>query len=266
MRTGGYFWGALLVLVGVLLLLSNFGLLASDSWNYLWPLLLIILGVWALFAPRRRSRRGVVAGRSVAVPLGAALRASLHLRHGAGRLQVQAGANPGELVSGTAAGGANVTFRTEGDLLQAEVLGTGEPQSFPARWEGRGYDWSLNLSDAVPLTLRVETGASETRLDLSALQVTHLELRTGASSTEVVLPAHAGSTRAHVQSGAASVRIRVPEGVGASIKVGSGLAAVNVDTTRFPRVGEEYRSLDYGTAASSVDLQVDTGVGAVSIS
>ena len=51
--SGGWFWGAALVVVGLYFLLSNLGLLNGIPGNVLWPVLVILLGVSMLF---RRSR------------------------------------------------------------------------------------------------------------------------------------------------------------------------------------------------------------------
>jgi predicted membrane protein len=126
-------------------------------------------------------------------------------------------------------------------------------------------DWDFNLNPSVPLILRLETGASESRLSLTDLQVRELHLKTGASSTTIDLPASAGFTRVTVESGAASVKIRVPQSVAAAIQVKSALAGIRVDTSRFPRAGAGYASTDYAEAANKVDIYVETGVGSVEI-
>jgi predicted membrane protein len=121
------------------------------------------------------------------------------------------------------------------------------------------------LNTAVPLTLALETGASESRLLLTDLQVRELSVSTGASSTIVDLPARAGMTRVRVESGAASVKLRVPAGVAASISIRSALAGIRVDTSRFPKAGDSYRSADYDSAANRVEISVETGVGSIEI-
>ncbi|NLT42800.1 MAG: hypothetical protein GXX93_09015, partial [Anaerolineae bacterium] len=56
MRRNGILFGALLVLLGLLLLLSNLGVIAVDVWSLLWPLALIAIGgslLWAVLAGPR---------------------------------------------------------------------------------------------------------------------------------------------------------------------------------------------------------------------
>lgn len=53
-------WGAVLVAVGVIVLLSDLGVLPEATLDVLWPLLLIALGVWLLFQGRPAKREDVV--------------------------------------------------------------------------------------------------------------------------------------------------------------------------------------------------------------
>jgi hypothetical protein len=121
------------------------------------------------------------------------------------------------------------------------------------------------LSEAVPLTLRVESGASEAQLDLTSLRVSELRVGTGASATEIRLPSAAGTTKVRIDAGAASVKLWVPQGVGARIRAESGLSEIKVDRTRFPRQGIYHQSADYETAANKVDVTVQMGVGSVEV-
>lgn len=54
MRDPSIFWGAVLVVLGVLFLLANTGVLDQVNWDYVWPVALIALGVWLV---ARRYRR-----------------------------------------------------------------------------------------------------------------------------------------------------------------------------------------------------------------
>jgi hypothetical protein len=131
-------------------------------------------------------------------------------------------------------------------------------------WAGM-LDWDFTVNPSIPLTLRLETGASETRLSLADVQVRDLKVQTGASSTVIELPARAGYTRLTVEAGAASVKIRVPPEVAAAIQAKSALAGINVDKVRFPHGGGGWRSPNYDAAANKVEIFVETGVGSIDI-
>ncbi len=52
MRHGGYFIAVILIVIGVIFLLGNF--FAWLSWKYLWPLILIAIGLLIIFGRRRK--------------------------------------------------------------------------------------------------------------------------------------------------------------------------------------------------------------------
>ena len=47
------FWGLLLVLLGVLMLMEQFGVIRGDMWDYFWPLALIALGISMVFRHKK---------------------------------------------------------------------------------------------------------------------------------------------------------------------------------------------------------------------
>ncbi|MBN1811695.1 MAG: hypothetical protein JXA14_07660 [Anaerolineae bacterium] len=264
MRRGTIFWGAIIILLGILLLINSF--IEIDIGKFFWPSLLIALGLWVLWgvftAPRTFETE------EATIPLEGATQARIRMRHGAGRLRVGGGAGPDELLSGSFGGGLEQQAKLAGDTLDVEmkVRVSAAHFAFPWMWGPRStLDWTVSLNEEIPLSLDLETGASDTRLDLSDLRVTDLRVQTGASSSEITLPASAGHTKATISSGAASVRVRVPEGVAARVKVSGGMADIRVDKSRFPRAGDVYQSEDYDAAENKVDIAIDTGVGSVSV-
>jgi len=140
--------------------------------------------------------------------------------------------------------------------------------SYLGTW-GRGQrgllDWNFTIARDIPVDLILETGANDARADLTDLAVRDLRLKTGASSTVIDLPAHAGLTRVSVESGAASVKLRVPADVAARIKVSSALAGVNVNAARFPKSGDFFCSADWERASNKVEIAVETGVGSIEV-
>ena len=46
-RNSGAFWGGgILILIGLYFLLANLGLLDWLKWDYVWPIVLIAIGLW----------------------------------------------------------------------------------------------------------------------------------------------------------------------------------------------------------------------------
>ncbi len=79
------------------------------------------------------------------------------------------------------------------------------------------------------------------------------------------MPAQAGLTRARIESGAASVKVRIPDGVAARIYGQMGLGTLDVDSHRFPSRAGVYESSDFATAANRVEIAVEGGVGSVEV-
>ncbi len=258
-RLWAFTWPVIWIAVGIALFLSTTGRLGTGPLELMseyWPWLLVGLGVWFLIGAVIPGGRGVT--EALTIPLAGQPSGAVRIRFGAGILNVHAAA-PGNLVDGSFRGG--VVQRTEGggrvELAQDTTYGL--------PWLDRASEWEVGLTAEVPLDLRLEAGASRTTLDLRDLRVRDLELQTGASETRVLLPRAAGVTAVKAEAGAASLTFEVPAGVAARIRTRMALGSSRIDESRFPRIGDVYQSIDYGTAANRVDLDLQGGVGSVRV-
>lgn len=70
-------------------------------------------------------------------------------------------------------------------------------------------EWDIGLSGDIPLDLALEIGAAEARIDLTDLQVTHLDLEVGAADAEVWWdrPNRGDLTEIAIECGASSFRM-----------------------------------------------------------
>ncbi|MGZ6347197.1 MAG: LiaI-LiaF-like domain-containing protein [Anaerolineales bacterium] len=259
-RRGSLFGGGILIVLAVLLLLKQAGIIVGDIFGYFWPLLIIAFGVWLIAGFFARNRP--VEGEKVSIPLEGAASAYIKLDHGAGRLSVHSGASPNEIINGTFGNGLNYKSHLEGSRIDVKLR---TAQQFWAWWPGESMDWDIHLNRDIPLNLKIDSGASASILDLSDLKVSNLDIDTGASSTDLTLPTLAENMHVDVDTGASSLKINIPTGVAASIRVKSGIAAVNVNP-RFPRQdGGLYQSSDYAISTNRVDITIDAGVGSIEI-
>lgn len=262
MRRNALFWGSILILLGALLLLQNTGILTLNVWKLIWPSFLILLGLWTLWGVLTPRASKV---QAVSIPLEGASRARVHVSHGAGQLIVKSGAGSGELMNGAFGGGLDYNAQRDGEALTLKMRVQRDDFFFAPWGWGRGaLDWSFSLNNSLPIALELHTGASDMQLDLADLRVTDLRVETGASSTRLTLPTQAGHTRVDIQAGAASVNLRIPPGVAARIRATGGVASIDVDQSRFPRAGV-YQSVDYDTAANKAEIDVRMGAGSVDI-
>lgn len=260
MNRNALFWGGFLVILGTLLLLDNLDWLPFDVWDVFWPSFLILLGVRILWRQFKVSKTVV---KQIDIPIENFQEARINLKHGAGRLAVRANSPAGSLLSGEFGGGVEVDTRSIAAGM--EITLSMPSQEMPAFFEPGSLDWSLTLAQQIPLALELETGASESILDLRELNVKTLKVKTGASSMVIDMPAAARMTEAEIESGAASLRIRFPEGVAAQIRSRGGLSSLHIDQRRFPQRDGFYESPDFATAVNRVSLNVQMGVGSVDI-
>lgn len=264
MSTGKLFWGFVLLIVGSFFLADNLGYLPFNP-GLLWPLLIILLGIFVILGARFSAGDGEI--QSIDLDLDGTKRARVKLEHGAGRVRLSGAAPAGKLIQGEF---RHLDLRSQrsGDTANLSLKSNIGEQflfMFPWNWGGTRHAWDFALNADIPLSIEVESGASELTLDLRQLKIESLELETGASSSKVFLPEAAGFTQAAISAGAASVDITVPEGVAADIRVESGLGSVSVDQTRFPRNGKRYTSPDYAAAVNKVEINVETGVSSTTI-
>lgn len=263
MKRNTVFWGAILILVGALLLLDNLNILPFSVWGLLWPLMLIAAGVWVLLGVSRGGRE--MQAQQVSIPLEGEPAARVKLSHGAGELRVSGGATPGYLLSGTFNGGVEYRSTREADR---QIVKLKSPRLFVAPWDLFGRNarlWSVELNGDIPLSLEIESGASSSRIDLSGVRLTDLELEVGASSADVSLPVGAGHTRVKIEAGAASVTLRLPQQAEARIRYEGGLSSLNVDRARFAQSGNSYQTAGFDAATDRLDIDIESGVGSVTI-
>lgn len=266
MRSGRMFWGLVILLIGAILLLEPLGLLPEGAsvWKFIWPAVIILLGVWMLLVPAfYRGRK--LETETLSIPLQGAAEAKMRLKHGAGKLEVSALEDENTLIAGEFDGGVDQSMQMDGGAVRLKLRTPSQMYPFPLTVNFAGLNWKVQVNRTIPIRLDVDSGASETLMDLSDLKVTELNLDTGASSTKITLPSKAGHTRVRIESGAASVSLLVPETVAARIYVESGLAGINIDSHRFPRMGKYYESPDYEQAQNKADIRVHTGVGSLDI-
>jgi len=258
-RRSSLFWGSVLIILAALLLLKQMQII-NDVFGFFWPLLVIALGIWMIVSFYTRHKP--VEGQLVSIPLEGAASAYIKLDHAAGRLELHSGAGSGEILNGRFGNGLDYKSRLDGDRLEVKLR---TPHQAWAWWPGESLDWVVYLNPSIPLSLKFDSGASSSILDLNDLKVTDLDIDTGASKTELILPANAGSTHVDIDTGASSLKVTIPTGVAASIRVKSGIASVAINA-RFTHLdGGLYQSPDYSTASNRVDMTIDAGVGSIEV-
>lgn len=258
MRRNNIFWGIALILLGALFLLQNQGVIPS-IFPYLWPITLILLGLSLVVSVYWKS---VDDDEKFSIPLGDAKYVRYKFSHGAGQIEIKGGAAAGQALTGLGAEGANVKSHSDGDRLNVRVEAGA---SFIPFIGPSGGVYRFQLSNGIPASINVETGASQLDMDLTDVPATEIRLQTGASSSNVTLPAR-GASHLDLEAGAASVNIRLPDGVAGRVRIKEGLTSLNIDRSRFQQIDSRlYQSADYDTAENRAELNIEAGVGSITI-
>jgi hypothetical protein len=285
----------LLITIGVLFLLANLNVLPLTFWEIAaryWPLIFILIGLeiiigrqsiigglvvlvlWVaivggvLWLSFTQSGAPIAGGttETISQPLGDIQSATVDLNIGFARTDVTTlGTDSSDLMNGafTHAEGTRVTKTfnvagTEGRLALREegvnfILGGASTSR-----------WDLKLNPGIPIALRINGGVGRATLDLSALNLTSLNIDAGVGNVIVTTPKSSVTTMS-VNGGVGNVSITIPQGVAARIRVNSGIGNARVDSARFPQVGNVYQSVNYATAESRIDINIDGGIGSISI-
>lgn len=269
MRIGLVLWGFVLVLLSGLLALQALSIAVENAWTLVWPLLLIVVGISILYSTlvSWREAQFTAHPRLNTIPLGTATSARIRIEQRVGRLKMSPAAEPlpDALLAGTFGGGLRYTSQQVGGLLNVEM----RPEVrrvVPVPWSsGDDLDWTFSLNPTIALILDIEVGPAADEIDLSGLQITDLRIKSSISPCKINFPSGIPLIRANVEVGVGGVTLHIPTALAARIRTEGGLAGIHIDETRFPRAGAYHQSPDYDAAAYRLELEIQAGMGSLTI-
>ena len=297
----GVFWPLLLIALGLIFLLQNFGFITGVSWlaiASLWPLLLVLIGLDIAFAhrwpvPTLVAEVLVIAAglalvayspnlapgilvfgngdgsgeTDVSVPRGDATQLNLTL-NGGGTQSYHVSGGSTQLVEAHSTN-HDLRLRTSG-TTRTDVRVDQVSSGF-LRPAGAG-DMQIQVASDVPTSLTINVGAGEFDVDLSDVRVTDAHVNVGASSMRFVLPKPSGDVAIRMNGGASSIAIVVPDGVEARIATTGGLLSLRSDNTRLGSgggtggcvaCGSAVETSGYGSAHDRVTLTISAGASSI---
>jgi hypothetical protein len=260
-----FFWPFLLIALGILLLLSNLGILDWSTWNMLWrfwPLVLVAVGIDVLIGGRSTAGT-IVSAFLILVLIGLAAGAVYYAdrlpvldRLSADtswqRSHVEQALDDYEFASvyidWTSQPGYLDVLQDSDNLLEGDLTYQGElvfevdPKgsgadiqldtrlinnwvSFPSS-PGANADWEVYLTPEIPLDLSLDTGSGSCHFDLSELTLEGLFLDSGSGSVQISLP-EGQSYQVRISSGSGSLQVDVPESSGIRVVLDSGSGSFN---------------------------------------
>jgi len=211
-----------------------------------------------------RARTGETRTEAKTVPLGAADAADVEIKFEVGRLQVSGGAD----------GLMTADFRYNVVEWQPEVtysedngqgnLAVKQPSTGATVLTGVINEWDVQLNGDLPLALVVETGAGESQIDLSALDVTEATVKTGVGSTTIDLTGDwQHDLHVAVSGGVGKIDIDLPAGMGVQVKATPALGGITANG--LTKSGDNYTNDSFGTAQYTLTLDLEVGVGSLTL-
>jgi hypothetical protein len=297
----GVFWPLLLIALGLVFLLSNFGVISGVSWlavASLWPLLLILIGLDIAFArrwpvPTLAAEVAVIAAglalvayspnltpgifafgndgpgvTDVNVPRASATELALSLNAGATRSYHVTGGSSALVEAHSA--NEDLRVRTSGTTRASVRLDQVSPGFLHPTNAG---DIQIRLASDIPTSITVNVGAGEFDVDLSDVRLTDARVNIGASSMRFVLPKPTtGNVEIRMNGGASSIAIVVPDGVEARIATTGGLLSLRSDNTRLGTggasggciaCGSTIETSGYSAASNRVTVTISAGASSI---
>ncbi|MBK9751435.1 MAG: hypothetical protein IPO91_32350 [Chloroflexi bacterium] len=224
--TRGMLVGSLaLIVLGIVLLLQNFLLLADFNVGAFAPLILVILGAIILL------RGDLLSGgeaRTFGITRGSVERATLEISAGEIDVSAQPLQREGRLIAGQYA----VNSRPALDVQDNHATLLMNRAATP--WLSFA-DWSMNLAHDLPWTLLVSTHLGQANFDLTGLIVQRAVIATGFGDIRLIAPAEAFEPLI-LKSTLGNIQVLVPTGVNARVTVsGARFFKIHVDDNRYTR-------------------------------
>lgn len=258
-----FFWPITLITVGVVWLLVNSGIIATESVYRLvplWPMLLVLAGVsllldriwwplsallwlaagafvvWALMNPPAFLPRVTVPElrhETFTEPLGSARSASVTLNLSGDPNRVYALEDSNDLFV------ADLNYIGE---MQVDVNGSEEKnvtldENRGTRWgiqifndlSDQNRPWEIGLSPRVPLRLRIDTGSGNSTFDLTGLSLESLRLETGSGDSQLTLPDGNQRFLFDYNGGSGNLNVKAPEEATFEMGLNGGSGNINID-------------------------------------
>jgi hypothetical protein len=212
-----------------------------------------------------RAAVGEVKTETQSVELGGASSANVTIEMSAGKLTVAGGAD--QLMQ------ASFRYNVEDWQPQVAYNVSGSQGELVVDQQGRQdalvgpnvvNEWDIRLSEGVPMDVEIHTGAGESNLDLSTLDVSTIRVEIGAGETNLDLSGNWDhDVNGDISGGVGKLTVRLPAEIGVRVNAETGLG--NVTTSGLTQQGGGYVNQAYGSAPYTLNLDITAGVGAIEL-
>ncbi len=298
------FWPVILISAGVLLLLSNLGILPEAAWGrlwQLWPVALIALGIDVLFG--RRSAVGAFIGTVLILMLvvgvilivffgtyvpGLVDLTSPKLETDFLQYPVEGVETARVLIDWNQFPGTLEVLDDSRNLIEAEVDYVGDLifdaqtdrgratvrlDTYNQGWNmnftsWREKRWVVRLNPSVLLDLELDASSGRYVFDLSELALSRLTVDASSGDIDLILPKD--DLGAEIEGSSGAIDLTIPKDVGVRIDLERGSGAFSPGR-RFELVEGErnddsvWETENYGAVEDNIVIEIDQGSGGITI-
>ena len=290
--TNTFIGPAILIFLGGVFLLNNFGILSWDVWQSLWkfwPVILILIGIEILLGKSPSIRTFIIlAGLIFLVPivlsynpltnnplnneelkieetLGTATKARIELNFPTSNLKIKSLEPDSNFL---AVGKITYSEASQKPEINKEEVSGEVNLKLTQNLQGKlpfvsnlRTTTDLSLTPVVPLSIFVHTSASNTDFDLSGLRCEYLEINSGASNIFIKF-AKDFNQKVLIKTGASSITLEIPEALAAKVKIDSQVKSVESED-RFVQKENVYMTKEYDKESVKADIEIKAGAGSV---
>jgi len=291
--------GVFLIITGVILLLNTTGNLSWAFWVdliWLWPMLLIAIGVEKLFLATKLKQLAYVSSLILVLtvvwawssyaetpgvdeptysfdadftqvyPLDSTLESLVaDIDFGAGRLTVCSTSD--QLFDGSFYSRdkrPRVTMRERRGRATIRVNAPGARHiSWPRKLDN---NWRIMLTDQLPVRLNVDCGAARLKLNLAEIQLERFNIDCGASEIDLVIGTKSPRVEGYIDCGASHIDIQIPRGAGLRVHRNVAISSFRSGEINLRKHGSYRETEKFDEAPVQIKLDVDAGVSAFRIS
>jgi hypothetical protein len=127
-------------------------------------------------------------------------------------------------------------------------------------------DSRVYIADYLPLALDLDIAAAKVDLDLTDNQLTNLSLNTGAAEIYIRLGSKSPEVNIDIDAGASDIHIEVPRDMALEIDSDATISDNNFRSAGLIKHSGKYRSDNFGSAACTAYIDLDTGVSEITVS
>jgi hypothetical protein len=304
MKTSHIFWGALFIVLGLLVLLNNFSAINlqwGNLWQF-WPVLLVLIGISMLVKNKfGKSALAAAAAILLAILLFTSVKLTTDFIKGdfelvlngdedhnfaiteyqksfdtsitkvkfnldAGLGSFNIGDTTSELIFVKTEGIENHYILTKSDYEEESKLNLKmKKTTFHFGKNKFKNKVDIALNEKPTWNINIDGGASAMNLDLTKFRIENIYVGMGAASLYVKLGTLSDKTRLKVEAGASNIDILVPKEVGCQVQTDDVLSAKNIYD--FIKIESGlYRTAEFDEADKKIFIEIDCGVSSINIS